>query len=101
MVFNPDTSRLSFIKYLIRVAVMEYQTVTLYYRFPFRFNITKNRELQKLALLMEVPQAEREELFIKKIRQCSVLFDFVTDPLSGEKTYQAPSSLSRLGKENR
>ena len=34
---------------------------------------------------MEVPQAEREELFIKKIRQCSVLFDFVTDPLSGKR----------------
>ena len=34
---------------------------------------------------MEVPQAEREELFIKKIRQCSVLFDFVTDPLSGQR----------------
>merc|ERR1719383_827577 len=50
-----------------------------------RFNITKNRELQKLALLMEVPAAEREELFIKKIRQCSVLFDFVTDPLSDLK----------------
>lgn len=50
-----------------------------------RFNITKNRELQKLALLMEVPQAEREDLFIKKIRQCSVLFDFVTDPLSDLK----------------
>merc|ERR1712142_997557 len=50
-----------------------------------RFNITKNRELQKLALLMEVPQAEREELFIKKIRQCSVLFDFVADPLSDLK----------------
>ena len=50
-----------------------------------RFNITKNRELQKLALLMEVPQAEREDLFIKKIRQCSVLFDFVTDPLSGNE----------------
>ena len=40
--------------------------------------------MQKLALLMEVPAAEREDLFIKKIRQCSVLFDFVTDPLSGE-----------------
>lgn len=29
--------------------------------------------------------AEREELFIQKIRQCSVLFDFVQDPLSDLK----------------
>ena len=28
---------------------------------------------------------EREDLFIQKIRQCSVLFDFVTDPLSDLK----------------
>ena len=27
----------------------------------------------------------REELFIKKIRQCAVLFDFVVDPLSDLK----------------
>lgn len=28
---------------------------------------------------------EREELFIQKIRQCGVLFDFVSDPLSDLK----------------
>lgn len=50
-----------------------------------RFNISKNRELQKLPLIKDAPPAEREELFIQKIRQCCVLFDFVSDPLSDLK----------------
>ncbi|XP_033227027.1 serine/threonine-protein phosphatase 2A 56 kDa regulatory subunit gamma isoform isoform X2 [Belonocnema kinseyi] len=51
-----------------------------------RFNITKNRELQKLPLLTEAQQGnEREELFIQKLRQCCVLFDFESDPLSDLK----------------
>ncbi|CAG5126846.1 unnamed protein product, partial [Candidula unifasciata] len=50
-----------------------------------RFNISKNRELQKLPLLKDAAPAEREELFIQKIRQCCVLFDFVQDPLSDLK----------------
>ncbi|KAG8000401.1 Serine/threonine-protein phosphatase 2A 56 kDa regulatory subunit delta isoform [Nibea albiflora] len=37
-----------------------------------RFSLTKNRELQKLPAL-------------KKLRQCCVLFDFVSDPLSDLK----------------
>ncbi len=28
---------------------------------------------------------DREELFVQKLRQCCVLFDFVTDPLSDLK----------------
>ncbi|KAK3802666.1 hypothetical protein RRG08_001929 [Elysia crispata] len=50
-----------------------------------RFNVSKNRELQKLPLLKDATPAEREELFIQKIRQCCVLFDFVQDPLSDLK----------------
>lgn len=50
-----------------------------------RFNVPKNRELQKLPSLRDAQQNEREELFIQKIRQCGVLFDFVTDPLSDLK----------------
>ncbi|XP_023339943.1 serine/threonine-protein phosphatase 2A 56 kDa regulatory subunit gamma isoform isoform X1 [Eurytemora carolleeae] len=50
-----------------------------------RFNITQNRELAKLPLLKEASAGEKEELFIQKIRQCSVLFDFVSDPLSDLK----------------
>ncbi|XP_015120095.1 serine/threonine-protein phosphatase 2A 56 kDa regulatory subunit gamma isoform isoform X2 [Diachasma alloeum] len=51
-----------------------------------RFNISKNRELQKLAPLAEAQQPnEREELFIQKLRQCCVLFDFESDPLSDLK----------------
>lgn len=33
----------------------------------------------------ECSPTEREELFIKKLRQCCVLFDFASDPLSDLK----------------
>ncbi|XP_007433459.1 serine/threonine-protein phosphatase 2A 56 kDa regulatory subunit gamma isoform isoform X2 [Python bivittatus] len=50
-----------------------------------KFSITSNRELQKLPALKDVPPAEQEKLFIQKLRQCCVLFDFVSDPLSDLK----------------
>ncbi|XP_063047179.1 serine/threonine-protein phosphatase 2A 56 kDa regulatory subunit delta isoform isoform X1 [Engraulis encrasicolus] len=50
-----------------------------------RFNLSKNRELQKLPALKDAPPIEREELFVQKLRQCCVLFDFVSDPLSDLK----------------
>ncbi|XP_037581199.1 serine/threonine-protein phosphatase 2A 56 kDa regulatory subunit gamma isoform isoform X1 [Dermacentor silvarum] len=50
-----------------------------------RFNVSHNRELQKLPALKDAPLGEREDLLIQKIRQCCVLFDFVTDPLSDLK----------------
>ncbi|XP_069772527.1 serine/threonine-protein phosphatase 2A 56 kDa regulatory subunit gamma isoform isoform X2 [Narcine bancroftii] len=50
-----------------------------------RFNISNNRELQKLSSLKDVPAAEQEKLFIQKLRQCCVLFDFIADPLSDLK----------------
>ncbi|BES91169.1 Protein phosphatase 2A regulatory B subunit (B56 family) [Nesidiocoris tenuis] len=40
---------------------------------------------QQLPLLAECPAQEREALFTQKIRQCCVLFDFVSDPLSDLK----------------
>ncbi len=36
-------------------------------------------------MYQEANPTEREELFIQKIRQCGVLFDFVADPLSDLK----------------
>lgn len=50
-----------------------------------RFNVSKNRELQKLPLIKDAPPNEREDLFIQKLRQCCVLFDFAVDPLSDLK----------------
>jgi len=50
-----------------------------------RFNISPNRELTKLPLLKDTNQADREQLFIKKLDQCKVVFDFCTDPLSDLK----------------
>ncbi|XP_023677232.1 serine/threonine-protein phosphatase 2A 56 kDa regulatory subunit delta isoform [Paramormyrops kingsleyae] len=50
-----------------------------------RFNLSRNRELQKLPALKDAPPIDREELFVQKLRQCCVLFDFVTDPLSDLK----------------
>ncbi|XP_022361067.1 serine/threonine-protein phosphatase 2A 56 kDa regulatory subunit gamma isoform isoform X5 [Enhydra lutris kenyoni] len=34
---------------------------------------------------LDVPPADQEKLFIQKLRQCCVLFDFVSDPLSDLK----------------
>ncbi|XP_045469738.1 serine/threonine-protein phosphatase 2A 56 kDa regulatory subunit gamma isoform-like isoform X3 [Harmonia axyridis] len=50
-----------------------------------RFNISKNCELEVLPNLKEAAPSDREELFVQKLRQCCVLFDFVTDPLSDLK----------------
>ncbi|XP_055715085.1 serine/threonine-protein phosphatase 2A 56 kDa regulatory subunit gamma isoform isoform X3 [Phlebotomus papatasi] len=49
-----------------------------------RFNISKDRELIALPLLEEASPNEREDLFIQKLRQCCVLFDF-SEPLSDLK----------------
>uniref|UniRef100_A0A8D3DUL6 Serine/threonine protein phosphatase 2A regulatory subunit n=1 Tax=Scophthalmus maximus TaxID=52904 RepID=A0A8D3DUL6_SCOMX len=49
------------------------------------FPLTTNRELQKLPALADVAPAEQEKLFIQKLRQCCVLFDFLSDPLSDLK----------------
>ncbi|TKR61103.1 hypothetical protein L596_028258 [Steinernema carpocapsae] len=46
------------------------------------FRISLNRELQKLKPLVEATEDEKEQLFIDKIHQCAVVFDFATDPLS-------------------
>lgn len=50
-----------------------------------RFNISRNREIEKLPLLKDATPAERENLFIQKINQGAVIFDFVKDPLSDLK----------------
>jgi len=47
-----------------------------------RFNVSANRELQKLPLLKDAMVADREDLFLQKITQCKVIFDFFRDPLS-------------------
>jgi len=41
-----------------------------------RFNITEKIELEKLPQFGEVTLAERQDLFVRKIQQCCVLFDF-------------------------
>jgi serine/threonine-protein phosphatase 2A regulatory subunit B' len=58
-----------------------------------RFNISSNRELVKLPALKDAAgQSEREELFVEKIKQCQVLFDFVADPLSDLKWKEVRNS---------
>lgn len=49
-----------------------------------RFEISEKRELEPLPSLNEVPSAERNELFLKKVDQCAVIFDF-NDPSSDMK----------------
>ncbi|KAK4238724.1 phosphatase 2A regulatory B subunit-domain-containing protein [Achaetomium macrosporum] len=41
-----------------------------------RFDISPHRELEKLPGFHEVPPGRREDLFMKKIEQCNVIFDF-------------------------
>ncbi|XP_071268955.1 serine/threonine-protein phosphatase 2A 56 kDa regulatory subunit gamma isoform-like isoform X2 [Salvelinus alpinus] len=50
-----------------------------------RFSLSNNRELQKLPAFKDVAPAEQEKLFVQKLRQCCVLFDFLSDPLSDLK----------------
>ncbi len=38
-----------------------------------------------LPVAVDVPPAEQEKLFVQKLRQCCVLFDFISDPLSDLK----------------
>lgn len=57
------------------------------------YNITVERKMSFLTpprpphpdSPADVPPAEQEKLFIQKLRQCCVLFDFVSDPLSDLK----------------
>uniref|UniRef100_A0A8C8D7H0 Serine/threonine protein phosphatase 2A regulatory subunit n=1 Tax=Oncorhynchus tshawytscha TaxID=74940 RepID=A0A8C8D7H0_ONCTS len=46
-----------------------------------------NGPFQPVALMhfRDVPAAEQEKLFVQKLRQCCVLFDFLSDPLSDLK----------------
>ncbi|XP_048486299.1 serine/threonine-protein phosphatase 2A 56 kDa regulatory subunit gamma isoform isoform X2 [Plutella xylostella] len=51
-----------------------------------RFNVhSHNQELVKLPPLKDAPAAEREQLFVQKLRQCCLLFDFADEPLSDLK----------------
>lgn len=49
------------------------------------FNVSDNREIVKLPPLKDTPPNEREQLFVQKIQQCCILFDFAMDPLSDLK----------------
>ncbi|CAI2722411.1 unnamed protein product [Schistosoma spindalis] len=51
-----------------------------------RFGAPKSRELNPLPLIKDSDnQEKREELFIQKLKQCSVVFEFVPDILSDLK----------------
>ncbi|XP_053614077.1 serine/threonine-protein phosphatase 2A 56 kDa regulatory subunit gamma isoform-like isoform X1 [Plodia interpunctella] len=51
-----------------------------------RFNVNShNQELVKLPPIKDAPAAEREQLFVQKLRQCCLLFDFADEPLSDLK----------------
>lgn len=44
-----------------------------------RFEISEQRELEELPSFMEVPESDQCNLFIQKVNQCKILFDF-NDP---------------------
>jgi len=41
-----------------------------------RFHVTEKVELEKMPNFGEVPASQRQELFLKKLSQCTVVFDF-------------------------
>lgn len=49
-----------------------------------RFIIPKSNEIESLTQLKDATPNEREELFVQKLRQCCVLFDF-SEPLNDLK----------------
>lgn len=50
-----------------------------------RFITKMSRELEPLPLIRDAPFSEQHDLFIKKLRQCCVLFDFM-DPVADLKS---------------
>jgi len=48
-------------------------------------SISIHLTVSSIFFLVDVPPAEQEKLFIQKLRQCCVLFDFLSDPLSDLK----------------
>ncbi|KAL6064666.1 Serine/threonine-protein phosphatase 2A 56 kDa regulatory subunit delta isoform, partial [Balamuthia mandrillaris] len=46
-----------------------------------RFNEKSRAKLERLPGFHEVPEGQRQDLLVQKIRQCCVVFDF-TNPLS-------------------
>ncbi|VDM98723.1 unnamed protein product [Thelazia callipaeda] len=49
------------------------------------FLVSANRELLELPSIRDAEPEAQEEIFIQKLRQCSVVFDFVINPLSDLK----------------
>ncbi|CAH2253037.1 jg13553 [Pararge aegeria aegeria] len=54
---------------------------------PERPPVLNDKEslMVQLPLLKDAPAAEREQLFVQKLRQCCLLFDFADEPLSDLK----------------
>ncbi|KAK3714418.1 hypothetical protein QZH41_020651 [Actinostola sp. cb2023] len=46
-----------------------------------KFRTKVNLDIQQLTLLKDSPPAEQQELFMKKLQQCSIVFDFM-DPVA-------------------
>ncbi|KAK6023991.1 protein phosphatase 2A regulatory B subunit [Ostertagia ostertagi] len=59
------------------------------------FNVSSNRELVKLPPIKDADPSEREDLFIQKLRQCCVVFEFAQDPLSDMKYKEFALNLFR------
>ncbi|XP_047994164.1 serine/threonine-protein phosphatase 2A 56 kDa regulatory subunit gamma isoform isoform X1 [Leguminivora glycinivorella] len=54
---------------------------------PERLAVPADKEslMVQLPILKDAPAAEREQLFVQKLRQCCLLFDFADEPLSDLK----------------
>lgn len=61
--------------------------IIMYFSLKFSFSHGRKAEscVWTLFAVSDAQPNEREDLFIQKIRQCGVIFDFITDPLSDLK----------------
>nr|CAB3265108.1 serine/threonine-protein phosphatase 2A 56 kDa regulatory subunit gamma isoform [Phallusia mammillata] len=78
---GPPVTQLSKVKYAPGVPLVKKEKR----QNSSRFNVTKNRELTKMPALKDAAPGDVESLFTRKLQQCCVVFDFVTDPLSDLK----------------
>ncbi|CAG0912222.1 unnamed protein product [Notodromas monacha] len=56
-----------------------------------RYRAVQETDLQPLPMMKDVPAGEQEDLFIRKLRQCSMLFDFL-DPVADIKCKEVKRS---------
>ena len=61
----------------------------------FELFAQKRLKLKKKLHKKIIQASDREDLFVRKLKQCYILFDFVADPLSDLKWKEVKRGLKR------